>query len=363
MSNGFEKMQDTAEGDAGLGSAISRRDCLRAACGLAASSMIGSVAAGETARPQTAPRAAKSTPTTLPALGDRPTTPPVADTAKSIVVHIQAEEALSGTRVHPTLAGEMVEEALKVLARKDDPKAAWRAVLKPDDRIAIKFNHVGADILGTTVPFGVQLVDSLEAAGFARDQIMLIEAPGELYRVTRTRPPVFGWSKPEVSFGSGAEQLAAWLDEVTAIINVPFIKTHNIAGMTGCLKNLSHALIRRPGRYHANGCAPFIGDIVSLPQIRSKLRLHVVNALQAVFDGGPEARLSTIWPHRGVIVGTDPVAVDSIGLGILNDQREAARLPAIGDSLGRVAYLHAAAEKGLGTDDQDYITLLEPRPF
>jgi hypothetical protein len=270
---------------------------------------------------------------------------------------------MEGNKVHPSLAGEMVEEAIRSLTRKESPADAWHALLRADDRIAVKFNHVGAGVLGTSTPFGLQLVDSLKRAGFKPDQVMLVEAPPELVRLTGTRPMVHGWSGSAVSFGSGSEQLAAWLQEVTAIINVPFLKTHNIAGMTGCLKNLSHALIRRPGRYHANHCSPFVGDIVSVPQIRSKLRVHVMNALQGVFDGGPEARLANTWRHCGVIVSTDAVAADSVGLEILNERRDQTRLPRIGDSLGRVPHLRTAAERGLGTDDPDYITLLEPRPF
>lgn len=339
-----------------------RRELLRAACGA-----VGAAAAGPHARAASPQRQASdrasATAATLPALGSRPTTPTVSESAKSTVVHLRAQEVLVGTKMHPSLAGEMVEEAIKTLTGKSLPSDAWHALLRADDRIALKFNQVGSEILGTTVPFGLQLVDSLTRAGFAPDRIMLIEAPQELVRLTRTQPMIHGWAGPERSFGSGAEQLAAWLQEVTAIINVPFLKTHNIAGMTGCLKNLSHALIRRPARYHANGCAPFAGDIVSLPEIRSKLRVHIVNALHAVFDGGPEARLTNTWRHRGVIVSTDPVASDSTGLDILNERREQARLPRIGDSLGRVPHLRAAAERGLGTDDQDYIKLLEPRPF
>ena len=88
-----------------------------------------------------------------------------------------------------------------------------------------------------------------------------------------------------------------------------------------------------------------------------------MNAIQAVMDGGPEARLKTMWPHHGVIVSTDPVAADSVGLDVLNEQRERAKLPPVGDSDGHVPHLHAAAARGLGTDDPDYITLLEPNPF
>jgi hypothetical protein len=98
---------------------------------------------------------------------------------------------------------------------------------------------------------------------------------------------------------------------------------------------------------------------VALPQIRSKLRIHLVNALRAVFDGGPAATPEGVWQHSGLLVSTDPVAADCVGLDILNEKRAAGTLPTVGDGLGRVPHIEAAAKNGLGTDDQDYI---EVRP-
>jgi uncharacterized protein (DUF362 family) len=192
---------------------------------------------------------------------------------------------------------------------------------------------------------------------------MLIEAPDKMTAELGTKPRIFGWSGDKVSFDSGSDQLAALLQEVTAIINVPFLKTHNIAMVSGCLKNLSHALVRRPALYHKNHCTPYVGDIVALPAIRSKLRIHVVNALQAVYKGGPEPTSDGIWTHAGLLIGTDPVAVDQIGLDLINRQRARAELPAIGGLAARIPHIHAAAEKGLGTDDQDYINFLSPKLF
>src|SRR6185369_5735245 len=89
-----------------------------------------------------------------------------------------------------------------------------------------------------------------------------------------------------VDFGCGTESFVAALDRVTAMINVPFYKTHHLAGMTGCLKNLSHGLIRRPSRFHANGCDPAIGRIAASAPVRRRMRLHIVNALRIVVSGG-----------------------------------------------------------------------------
>jgi hypothetical protein len=302
-------------------------------------------------------------PTTLPAIGATPSIGPIDPLAKSIVAHVQREEVIDGARVHEALMSEMFDDGLRIITGERVAADAWHKLLKPDDIIGIKFNHVGGDELGTTMPFATRLVAALREAGFPPEHIMLIEAPPRLTRDLKTRPCVFGFSGGPVSFGSGEEELAAVLQEVTAIINVPFLKTHNIAGMTGCLKNLSHALIRRPGKYHANACAPYVGDIVALPAIRKKLRLHLVNALRIVYRGGPAVETEAMWTHAGLIMSTDPVAADAVGIDLLNEYRAKMKLPAIGDEEAHIPHVHAAAQRGLGTDDQDYIRLVAPPPL
>jgi hypothetical protein len=297
----------------------------------------------------------------LPELASRPSTGVIDPTLKSVVAHIRAPLAIDGLTIHPRLPRDMVEEGLRMMTGKDQIADAWHSFLKPDDVIGIKFNQVGFESLATAAPLARHLVESLGAAGFAPERIMLVEVPPKLAHALKTRPAVIGWSGEAVSFGSGQERLSAVLQEVTALINVPFLKTHNIAGMTGCLKNLSHALVHRPGRYHANACAPFVGDILSLPQIRSKLRLHIVNALRAVYRGGPDAAPDNIWPHSGILISQDPVAADQLGIDIINEQRAIAKLPRIGDADAHIPHVHHAAQRGLGTDDQDYIELMTLR--
>lgn len=307
--------------------------------------------------------AADGTPSTLPSLGELPNTGPVDADEKSIVAHVRRPEVIDGSRLHETLLGEMIEEGLRIVTGRASGAEAWQSLIKPDDIIGVKFNHVGFDELATSVVLATRLVESLKNAGFPPERILLIEVPERLGRTLKTRPPVFGWSGAPVSFGSGAEELSAVLQEVTALINVPFLKTHNIAGMTGCLKNLSHALVRHPARYHANGCAPYVGDIVALPAIRSKLKVNLVNALRAVYRGGPAVEPEGMWTHAGLIVSTDPVAADAVGLDVINDRRAQAKLPPVGDSEGHVPHVRAAAQRGLGTDDQDYIQRIEPPPL
>ncbi len=299
----------------------------------------------------------------LPKLATMPTIGPVPQASKSVVADVRAAEVIAGLKLHEQLVLEMIEEGLQMATGTRSAKDAWQKLLKPDDIVAVKFNHVGARELRTNEVFAAQMVASLGRAGIGPEKIMLVEVPSAVARDLKTRPCVFGWSGGKVSFGSGEEELAAFLQEVTAIINVPFMKTHNIAGMSGCLKNLSHALIRRPALYHADACSPFVGDILALPQIRSKLRVHVVNAIRAVMDGGPEPTPESIWPHAGVLVSTDPVAADAVALEIINEQRAGVGLKPVGGAQAVIPHVRAAAVRGLGTDDQDYIDWIGPRRF
>jgi hypothetical protein len=303
-------------------------------------------------------RAAPDAASTLPILGTRPDTGPIDQSLKSPVVHVERGEVVDRESIHTTLLREMVEEGVKALTGTKRPGDAWNRLLQPDDVIGIKFNQVGFRELDSTDVMAAQLLESLAAAGFGPDRVILIEVPTVLAAKLKTRPQVIGFAGGEVSYGTGSDELAAVLQEVTAIINVPFLKTHNIAGMTGCLKNLSHALVRRPGRCHGQACAPYVGNIVALPQIRSKLRLHLVNAIRALYDGGPAVKPQGIWNHAGLIISRDPVAADAVGTDIINEHRQRHKLPPIGNAAGQIPHLHTAARLGLGTDDQDYINLL-----
>jgi hypothetical protein len=115
-------------------------------------------------------------------------------------------------------------------------------------------------LLNITAPFAAVLVEMLTAAGWSPDRIVLLEVLDPLADTPKTRQPDMRWQEEVVQFGkSGSDSFLAALAECTAVINVPFLKTHQLATMTSCLKNLSHGLVRHPARFHANGCDPRSG--------------------------------------------------------------------------------------------------------
>lgn len=317
----------------------SRRDVLRAAAAAASAGLVPTLAA-------------------TPAQG--PPEPPPAEprfapwwmhaAARSRVVEIASEKVLTGSKPEPVALIEMLHRALLALVRAPRPADAWRRVLGDARRIVLKFNSVGAGAIATNDVFAAVLVRDLAEAGYEPAKLTLIEAPDGLAGRFSTRRPTEGWGET-IIVGDQPEQLAAWLLEADAVINVPFLKTHQLAGMSGCCKNLSHAVIRRPARYHANGCSPFVGQVVGSAQVSSRLKLSVMNALRIVADGGPDATEAGVFAAGSVLMGFDPVAVDSVGLGLLQVTRRRLGFP---ESLP-VRYIDAAAADGVGRADRTLI--------
>ncbi len=283
-------------------------------------------------------------------------------TTPSRVVKIAAREVIQNATVHRPLLREMIRNVVTTLAQTRVERDAWRSYLEADDVIALKFNQSAQASLGTTEAMAEALIQSLVEAGFSPKQIVCIEEPAGLAKRNGTTPANHGFSPSETSFASGSDQLAVVLDQIDAIINVPFLKTHNIAGMTCSLKNLSHAMVKHPARFHSNRCSPYISDIVSLPAIRDKLRLHIVDALRVVYDGGPEASTGAVRNHGMILASTDPVAIDTIGLEVLNDSRKHAGLPPVARSAASLPYLKSSHEAGLGIAARYAVDVVQPTP-
>ncbi|RMF75464.1 MAG: DUF362 domain-containing protein [Planctomycetota bacterium] len=310
-----------------------RRRLLKAAAATLSAYVLGRAAGQTTAPADRRPRRIE-TPWWLRAAPDRSR---VVDVRSSKVVHG------SGAYVDSVRLDAVLDRALREMTGALDRGRAWRAILGDARRIAIKFNSVGAGVINTSDAVARLLVAQLAEAGYAPDAITLVEASEPLIAELGVRRPVRGWAD-RIPVGDQSEQLARWFVEADTVINVPFLKTHQIAGMSGCLKNISHAIIRRPARYHANACSPYVPEIVSHPLVAERLKLQVMDALRVVVRRGPEATEQDISAYGGVLLGYDPVAVDHVAWSILAVLRRERNI----DGLVAVPYLNAAAELRLG---------------
>lgn len=312
---------------------LTRRDVLRGAVGLASAWMARSVGAGQTialpgpvelARDAAQPWWVEEFP------------------GRSLVVDIRSGAAVQAGRVDRGVLGRMLDQGVAALADTGLATQAWRRILGRAERIALKFNAVGAEVVRTNDVLADAILSSLESAGYSSRSVCVVEAmeqdrPGAL-RTVRT-----GWGPPIVLDGQ-EEPLAAWLHDADALISVGTLKTHPIAGISGCMKNVSHAVVRRPARYHRNGCSPYVGVIVGSQPVRSRLKLNILSALRVVLDKGPDAEPGDVHDYGALLLGFDPVAVDAIGLDILAGERRRVGLRSDID----VPYLVSAAALNVG---------------
>jgi hypothetical protein len=335
MLNGDTATQPLDPNDPGA--TISRRGFLGVAASFAGGSVLGPLDAFASEQPRRIP----------------------VDRLASRVVRIQNRYVVNGPEVHRALFGEMLDRALTMLTRKPTTAAAWRSILRENDVIGLKFNRSGQDALRTTGVVGDTIIASIVGAGWRADQIVCIEAPPDMESRNGTTPAKSGYAATPTDFGSGSDNLANVLDQVTALIDIPYLKSHNITGLTCCLKNLSHGLIKHPARYHGSGCSPYIADIVGLPQIRNKLRLCLVDATRIVFDKGPEPSAQTVRDEGILMAAFDPVAADSVSTTTLNDARRENDLNPITQPGQCLVYLRDAQQLGLGVVEPNKIDLVD----
>lgn len=280
---------------------------------------------------------------------DSTTTPALDPLRSRHVVRVQSPKIVNGQIIQSTLLRTFLERGLCGVTGKQRADDAWHALLRPDDVVLLKFNRSAARELGTTPVLADELVRSLLHAGWSPQQIMVLEAESTSDRLRQLRKPDLRWQGKDVPFRSvGSDRFLAALEDASAIINVPFLKTHHLAVMSGCLKNLSHGLNRHPARFHANGCDPAIAEIVASPPIRSRLRLNVVNAIRGVVDAGPEARREQVHEIGAVLFSTSPAAADQAGFAILNEIRSLRRLPPLLRGASVPPQLKSARIFGLG---------------
>ena len=286
---------------------------------------------------------------------------------KSRVVVIRHEAlAAEGQGPPAPRVREILDEAARALGGDARASDAWARWFKPSDRVGIKVNCLG---YSTRPAVASALAEAIGTIGLAPDRTILwdrtsreLKAAGYDVRDAARGPRCFG-TDALASRGNGgytADVLTSGAigslysrivtDETTSLVSACILKDHNIAGLTCALKNFFGA-IHNPNKYHESGGDPFIADVCAHPLIRERLRLVVCDALRPQYQGGPSFRPQWQWPYGGLILGTDPVAVDRIALEIFSKKRAAAGMPALEAEKRPVRYLASAAERGLGTAD------------
>jgi len=217
-----------------------------------------------------------------------------AGTEKKVRVVLVRDAAVldSEGKVNAPVIQRMLDDAVTRLMDETEPGAAWKRVVKPTDTVGIKSN----------VWFNLRTPAELETA--IRQRVIDAGVPDERVGVDDRgvrRNPIFQKS--------------------TALINVRPMRTHHWSGVGSCIKNYAPFAERIP-KYHPDACANLAG-LWDLPQVKGKTRLNILVMLTPLFysKGPHEFSKEHTWPYKGMLVGTDPVAVDATGVRILEGKR------------------------------------------
>jgi uncharacterized Fe-S center protein len=138
------------------------------------------------------------------------------------------------------------------------------------------------------------------------------------------------------------------------------MKDHAICGFTGAMKNITHGTILNPQDFHAHNASPQIAQLYAQSIVRSRVRLHITDAFKIIYDEGPlDTNPTRRIPHEALYVSTDPVALDVIGWGVIEQARKDNNLPTLKEAGREPSYIRTAGDLGLGVFDKNKISMRE----
>jgi len=141
--------------------------------------------------------------------------------------------------------------------------------------------------------------------------------------------------------------------DITKLINIAVLKNNEDSGITWATKNIALGVTTNKIRFHIDFCTKSIPEILSFPCIKDKMVLHIGEAAKISTQSAIGTRMAY---DKRIFFSTDPVAMDKIGLDILEEKRKEQNLLPIREEATHIA---ACAKKGLGTDDYEKIDLRE----
>jgi hypothetical protein len=185
---------------------------------------------------------------------------------------------------------KMLDQTMIQFTGEKNSKEAWSSLIRPEDT-------VGLVSTGHLNPTHDELVYAVKIA------LMDIGVP-----------------KKKIKMAQGSPRKA---EGCTALISLPALKAHWLTGIGTVLKNYI-MYSGRPSRYHQQNSAK-LGEIWLLPEVKGKTKLILVDALYPLCDKGPQPDPRYKWAYNGLIAGTDPVAVETVCLRIIEEKRRALR--------------------------------------
>ncbi len=212
---------------------------------------------------------------------------------RSRVVVIRDEKVMGpdGT-IDARVLEAMLDESVRLLTDQKTPLDGWKTLIKKSDRVGIKTNAW-----------------------------RYLSTPKEMEQALKRRVMDAGVEEGNVGIDDRGVRTNPLFTNSTALINVRPSRTHHWAGVGSLIKNyIMFAPV--PSEYHPDACSD-LGKIWTLPPVKGKTRLNILVALTPQFYGRGANFFDRryVWPYKGIIAGTDPVAVDTVGAELLRRKR------------------------------------------
>ena len=287
------------------------------------------------------------------------------------IVRDKSKKVIQDHKVDAAIVQRLVDKAVMTLAGKDNAAKAWGTFVSPTDKVAVKFNGLFAR--ATTHPEVVDAVTaSLIRLGVKPENIVVYDrddralaTAGIKANRSGTGPRVVGTEKifrksidatygKKVNAGPVGTQITRLLTEADVLINLPIMKTHALAGITGALKN-HLGTIPNANAFHRDSCR-YVADLNALEPIKAKTRICICDALYGLYDGGPRFRPRARWDYHGIVASADPVALDATLADIIKAKRLAEGMSPYPKP---IHHIERAAELGLGIADIKRIKRIE----
>jgi len=250
---------------------------------------------------------------------------------KSRVVLIRNPESIdANSHFNAEVIQEMLDKAVMALLDKSSPQKAFQTLVKTGEVVGIKSN------VWSYLP-----------------------TPAELEQALKRRIVEAGVKQEDIGIDDHGVKENPIFKKATSLFNVRPIRTHYLAGMSGCLKNY---IMFAPSQQalHPNSCAD-LGTCYKLPMVKGKTRLNILCCLTPQFHGRGPHHFSRryVWNYCGILVGKDPVAVDAVGLELIKAKRrqvlgKARELPPVPKHIQVADTKH-----GIGTSDLNKIELIK----
>ena len=265
------------------------------------------------------------------------------------VVETRSDNVIVQNRVDPAIVRKMMARGMMELTDTSTPLKAWQFFFNSSDVVGIKVNASGLPYCVSSPEVLNEIIRSLHLVGIPSRNIYFYErytqqldlvgyfayVPSDVHVVGLDggRSEHNGYDKmiyAERSF-FGEEETRSYLAKVvsqvfTKIINVPNLKDHSAAGVTGCLKNIAYGSFDNVARSHLipnTNTRTFIGDLSAIEPLRSKTVLQIMDGLRAVYHCGPFApNQKYMWYPGLMYFGTDPVAIDRLELEVVEAKRK-----------------------------------------